>query len=131
MLIWRVLLVLMAMMMAGQVGAWMLTGGLSMLQWLLLSVGVIMFPPALGYAYHYPLVPRWYGVACAAVLFVTFQFSLTMAIMVYLKAPSVEGLTPLAVHLVVVLLLLYPVWQYAFSSPQFWQRPKGSQSMVF
>ncbi|GAA4879387.1 hypothetical protein [Ferrimonas pelagia] len=131
MLFWRVMLVLLMVMMVCQSVSWLLNGGLSMLQWLLLCVAVLLFFPACGYAYNYPIVPRWYAIVCACILFVTFQFSLATWLLVWMKHPQLSALLPLMVHLCVVMIFLYPVWQYAFKSPQLWQAPKGTTRMRF
>ncbi|MBY6186901.1 hypothetical protein KUV89_09735 [Marinobacter hydrocarbonoclasticus] len=131
MLFWRIMIALVAALMGSQLLIWLFTGGLTMLQWLVVWCGGLLLLPAFGFAYHYPVVPRWFAIGCAGLLFVTCQFSLVMGFMVWLDQPNPVHLIPLAVHFGVVLVLLYPVWQYAFADKRFWQLPTGATRMPF
>ncbi len=131
MLFWRLMVALVAGVMASQLLVWLFTGGLSMMQWLVVWCGGLLLLPAFGFAYHYPIVPRWFAIGCAALLFVTAQFSLVMGFMVWLDKPDPVALLPLLVHFGVVLVLLYPVWQYAIADKRFWHLPHGATRMPF
>ncbi|MBY5990713.1 hypothetical protein [Ferrimonas balearica] len=131
MLFWRVMIALVAALMGSQLLIWLFTGGLSMLQWMFVWCGAFLLLPAFGFAYHYPIVPRWFAIGCATVLFVTFQFTLVMGIILWLQRPNPQALIYLTVHFGVVLVLLYPVWQYAFADERLWALPRGHTRMPF